>query len=404
MRFSMFGTIVAKELRETTRDRRLLAGLSLLPILLVAALALGRFDADALSARHRRASLDARENWLSQTSSDPHGAAHHGTYLFKPKSSLGFFDPGLDPVLGTTLRLEAHRQHQLSNRPAPDASDLGRLDTATAARLLQVVMPLTIILLGFSGFTRERDGGTLPMLLALGIPRGRLIAAKAVAILIAVACLTAPATLAMAAMGLLGFVAKDGGDLILRVSTLAFAYATYAAAWTLFSLAVSAFSRTSRTSLIVLIALWSTTVFVIPRVAMIVAKQANPLPSREEIDRRDEFAARYGENGKPSIRGRYEGLKKDLLDRYEVERVEDLPMNFEGVYLQSSEDFANDSHDESKRKHSRRFSRRRIASSIVSCPLPPRSRSEGPRRRWPGPTAGITTDSRRKPNRIVALS
>ncbi|MCR6646053.1 MAG: ABC transporter permease [Terricaulis sp.] len=58
--------------------------------------------------------------------------------------------------------------------------------------ILQVLMPLVIIFLGFSAFSGERERGTLRQLLSIGVPRGQLLWGKALGIGAAVALVVVP--------------------------------------------------------------------------------------------------------------------------------------------------------------------------------------------------------------------
>ena len=55
-----------------------------------------------------------RAQWDDMEASNPHSAAHYGTYAFKPLSVLNSIDDGVNSVTGNVLRLEAHRQHDIA--------------------------------------------------------------------------------------------------------------------------------------------------------------------------------------------------------------------------------------------------------------------------------------------------
>jgi len=341
----MLRKVVAKELREIVRDRRLCAAVGAVPVLLIAILAMNWYERRRLVESQHAAEHAARENWLNQGNRDPHGAAHHGTFLFKPKLPLSFFDPGLDPYLGTTIRLEAHRQHRLANRPAADGVDPLRFDAATAALTLQVVLPLIAILLGFSAISGERERGTLPLLLSLGVPCGRLLLGKAITILSVAAFLVSPVALFFG--GALAGTGHEASltDTAMREALIVFAYAMYLGGWVSLTLGVSARAGSSRMALIVLVAIWATSVLIVPRLASETARRVYPLPTQEDIERQTKQAMRTAD-GKSRAAERSRQLETQLLAQYGVSRKEDLPMNFDGVALQAAEELTDQIHDE----------------------------------------------------------
>ena len=95
-------------------------------------------------------------------------AAHYGTFAFRPKSDLSFLDFGLDTYTRASVYLEGHRQNDAKFSAAEDATVLIRLGEMTVAFVLQLLIPLLIIFLCFSTFTREREENTLKMLVSQG--------------------------------------------------------------------------------------------------------------------------------------------------------------------------------------------------------------------------------------------
>ncbi|SIO23106.1 ABC-2 type transport system permease protein [Singulisphaera sp. GP187] len=342
----MLWKVVGKELRELSRDQRLCRSVAVVPVLLVGVLAIGGYESRRLGNVQRQSQHAARENWLNQGQRDPHGAAHHGIFLFKPKPPLAFFDPGLDPYLGTTVRIEAHHQHRLANRPAADATDSLRFDASTTALMLQVVLPLVVILLGFSAVSGERERGTLPLVLSLGIPNRTLVLGKSIAILAVVGLIIAPLA---PIFGWVLTTTEDGGspsDIVIRAGLLAFGYAAYLGGWIGFTLAVSARAKSSKVALILLIAVWATSTLLVPRLANESASRLHPLPTQEELEQKSNRAARFNAKGENPVRAMVNELEAKYLAKYQVKRKQDLPINFEGVMMQASEEFTDKLHDE----------------------------------------------------------
>ena len=79
------------------------------------------------------------------------------------------FDFGLDTYTGTSVYLEAHYQHQFMFRPAQSHSSMIRFGELSSALVLQILMPLLIIFLAYASFTKEKERGTLRLLISQGV-------------------------------------------------------------------------------------------------------------------------------------------------------------------------------------------------------------------------------------------
>ena len=330
--------IVRKEFTDVVRDGRFRWCSILVGALLLVSLGHGWVQARSAQQEHAAAQATAREHWESQGEKNPHSAAHYGIYAFKPRLALSFVDEGVDPYTGTSVWLEAHRQNDFLLRPAQDATAAQRIGALTAAQVLQHLVPLLIILLTFGALAGERERGTLRQLLATGIGRRELALGKALGIAGALALLLVPAALAGAAALVVGSPGPAASPLA-RGVVLAGVYLAYFTAFLALSLAVSARARSARTALVILLGVWVVNGLVAPRVAVDLSKWLHPTPSAIEFARNVEREMASGVEGIP--RPDRAALAERLLAEHGVERVEDLPINEVGVYLQESEEFGN---------------------------------------------------------------
>ena len=275
--------IAAKDATETWRDGRFRWAAGLLFVLLVAAIAGGIQYQRDIARQHADAQRAERDTWLDKGDMNPHAAAHYGAFVFKPVQPLSAIDPGLDPFLGVFVFLEAHKQQLARHRPIEDASPTRRLGLLTPAAAALVLLPLLVIALTFSSFAGERDHGTLRPLLALGVSRWSLLAGKTLGALLPRAVGLGPAPLVAAV--LLYFSAPDdpGAPIGARAWGLLGVYVVHAMIWTGLGLAVSARARSQATALVVLLALWFGNAFVMPPVAIAIAKAETPSPSAIEF-------------------------------------------------------------------------------------------------------------------------
>ena len=334
----MIKHIARKEFTDVVRDGRFRWCAALVGALLLVSLGHGWVQARRSQAELAAAQAVARDHWESQGEKNPHSAAHYGIYAFKPRLALSFVDDGVDPYTGTSVWLEAHRQNDFFLRPAQDATAAQRIGALTAAQVLQHLVPLLIILLTFGALAGEREQGTLRQLLATGVGRSDLAVGKALGVAGALALLLAPATV----VGAAAIVVSSPGpaaSALARGAVLTGIYLAYFAAFVGLSLAVSARVRSARNALVVLLAVWVVNGLVAPRAAVDLSKWLHPTPSALEFARtlQDEMAAGVEGIERPDRAA----LTGRLLAEHGVERVEDLPLNEVGVYLQESEEFGN---------------------------------------------------------------
>jgi ABC-2 type transport system permease protein len=279
----MLRLIAAKDLIEYLRDGRLYLAGGVVLVLLFTALGVGlERHAEVAAERVAAQGLDY-DDWLAQPERHPHDAAHQGMHVFKPQSPLAILDPGIDPFVGSTVWLQAHRQSEIKFRPAQDATGLQRFGELSPAWVLQVLGPLLIIVLGFNAFAGEREQGTLRQTLSLGVSPVRLLWGKALALCGCLALLLVPAAVVI---GATMSTANDfsASDTVARFVWLALGYALYLGIAAFVVLAVSALAPSSRVALVALLGAWIAGVTLVPRAASDFARVWYPSPSRLEFN------------------------------------------------------------------------------------------------------------------------
>lgn len=262
------------------RDRRLLWAGGLVIVLFSTALAVGwQRQQESQNERHVAQSLDYGD-WVRQSERHPHDAAHQGLHVFKPVPPLAALDPGIDPYVGSTIWLQAHRQSEMKFRPAQDATGVQRFGNLSPAWVLQVLGPLLVIVLGFNAFAGERELGTLRQTLSLGVPPGVLLWGKGLALLASIALLLGVPSGIAAGVVLAGAAPGERLDAAVRLTWLAGAYLLYLGAIVALVLAVSARARTSRSAIVTLLTIWIVGVMLAPRVVSDVSRKVYPSPTR----------------------------------------------------------------------------------------------------------------------------
>jgi len=328
--------IAANEIRHSLRNRSLLiACVSVAALLLLSAI-IARQNQGKLNAQRNEYQQRVRSNWLEQPDRHPHRASHYGYLAFRPKAPLSFFDPGVDSFAGTSVYLEAHRQNTANFSEANHSGGMLRFGELSPAMALQLLAPLAIFFLGFAAITSEREGGTLPMLLAQGVTWRELIVGKTLGVTLMALCVTAPGALLLLVWRLLAGH-EVSADTLWRVLGLIAGYSLYLLICASFTVLVSAWRQTSRGALTTLILLWIVLFVVIPRGAQTLGAALAPAPAKAQFDARlENELAQEGDSHNPND-PHFAALREATLKKYHVTEIKDLPFNYGAFVMLEAE-------------------------------------------------------------------
>ena len=272
----------------------------------------------------------AEETFLSQPDRHPHRMVHYGHYVFRTPPPLAMIDPGVDAVTGQSIFLEGHKQNSAVFADARAGAELGGFQGLTAALVYQLFVPLLLIAIGHGVFIREREENTLAPLLAQGVTGNELYAGKWIAMAGVTLALLLPLAIVSAA-------AVVRGEALLASFGVMGLYALYLFVWCGVILLVSAMVRSRALSLGILALFWLASALIVPRMAVESAVSAMPAPGKIETDLRMQAELREVGDGHNAGAPQFQQLRANLLIQYDVERVEDLPVNFRGVVSEVAE-------------------------------------------------------------------
>jgi ABC-2 type transport system permease protein len=338
---SPVAVVAAKERLELRRDGRWRLALGLVTGLLVLAAVTGWRTAAAANREVEQAAAADRAAWLGQGARNPHTAAHFGQYAFRPLSPLAFVDRGVDTYIGRAIWMEAHSQDPARHRAAEDRTALARLGEPSAASVLQVLVPLVLVLLAFGAVAGERETGTWRQVLAQGVSPPAVALGKMLGLGSAVALpLGIAALVGAVALGVSGGGQPLPGQLA-RYVVLVAGYGLFFVGFLGLALAVSALARSRRVALLALFGLWVVTTTLVPRLLADWTERLTPVPPAGR------FWAQIAEDKEKGIDGhdpadeRAKAFEREVLARYGVEKLEDLPVSFDGLAMQAGEEHGN---------------------------------------------------------------
>ena len=334
----MIIAIARKEFVEIVRDGRFKWTAAMMVLLLFTAMMAGYQKYSSAVRIQQAAQGGTNQQWLDQGDKNPHSAAHYGNYAFKPAGPLSYFDNGISSFTGTAVFMEAHRQNFAIGRPASDQSAIARFGDLSGAMILQLLLPLLIVFLGFTAFSGERESGTLRQVMSMGVTNRQLLYGKALGVAAAVLIVVVPCILVGAfALSTAGSI-DSVEDMSTRIGLLSAAYLMYAGIFLFLTLAVSAFTNHARTTLMILVGFWAFTGFLAPKAAGEISKLTNPTPAFGKWLADMRAHQLRGFDGTPPF-VKFGAYTKELFKEHGVDKVADLPMYFVAVRLQKLEEY-----------------------------------------------------------------
>jgi ABC-2 type transport system permease protein len=281
---------------------------------------------------HTRSSLQdiAEQTFVDQPDRHPHRMVHYGHYAFRVPSPLSTIDPGVDAFTGNSIFLEGHRQNSAMFADQKQGTALTSLGSLSPAFILQVLAPLLLILIAYSSVSRERESQTLSFIVSQGTSIFTLIIGKGVALLCVVGLIMLPL---IASSG----IAIVQGESIVVVLSFLSAYILYLLVWSLMVLLVSTAVSKNSESFTALLFVWILFCIVMPRIASSTASASIVSPGKLETDFAVIAELRKLGDGHNANDPAFSQLKSSLLRQYNVETVEELPINFRGAVARASE-------------------------------------------------------------------
>jgi ABC-type transport system involved in multi-copper enzyme maturation permease subunit len=196
--------------------------------------------------------------------------------------------------------------------------------------VVKVVLSLVALLFGFDQVSREKESGVLRLMLSNSLSRAKILAGKWLGNFLS---LSVPFLLVTT----LGFVLINLDPLVrfsastaARFFVLVLAALIYIALFLSLGILVSALTRRAASSLVILLLIWAVTVFVVPNLGTLLARQMVDVPSvkalsekqdqawtREVLQMEMERRARNDRGTADIIKRHFEAINRELNQREE---------------------------------------------------------------------------------------
>ncbi len=279
----------------------------------------------------------ARKSWEKNPDKHPHRMAHYGSFAFRTRHPLSFFDFGMESYTGNTVFLEAHKQNSVNFSEAGFSSGTLRFGEISMAVILQTLFPLFIFFLGFGLVATERENGTLRLLLIQTKGWKQVILGKTLGLFAIGILLFIPVLLTTIWIWTQWVEVPEGISVLSSILMLLLMYVMYIAILSAITIAISASSKTAKRALLQLIGCWIIMVIMLPRGLQALGSGIYPTPAKQAFEAAvEKEIIKMGDSHNPDD-PHFRSLKDSILKANGADSIQQLPFNYSGVVMREGE-------------------------------------------------------------------
>lgn len=274
----MLTVLIAKEIRDIIGSTKFIITFAVCVVLVLLS-----FYSGAANYRNARAQYEAAqwENLLRYEGTTEWDEVNDMRALLPPEP-LAALVAGVSNDIGGTIEVAARGELQAEGSKYAEEPMLASFRLLDLEFLFQVILSLFAIMLGYDAISGEKERGTLRLTFANAVPRATYILGKLIG------------SLAALLLPLLGAVALGCGILLLyrmpldgqdwgRLALIIATGLLYCSVFLALAVMVSAFTRRSANSFLMLLVIWVAAVMIVPRASVLLAGRAVAVPTLDEI-------------------------------------------------------------------------------------------------------------------------
>jgi len=340
MREKVVQLLVRQFWKDTFRSKVMLIASGLLVFLLLFSVYSGWENYHDQNVTRHVMQDEVQKSWENNPDKHPHRMSHYGSFAFRNKHVLSVFDVGMENFVGNAVFLEAHKQNTVNFSEASMSTGLLRFGEVSLAMLLKVIVPLLIFYLGFASIARERENGTLKLLIGQGITRREIVIGKWLGLW----SLSLIFLVTIFLILLFFVLAESHGtsyiENIFRYLILFASYVLFFGVLSAIAMLISAFSKTAKGALVKLLGIWLLFVIIVPKSLQAMGYYLYPTPSKIEMETAVEHDLIQQGDSHNADDPHFKALKDSVLMTHDVKKVEDLPFNYSGFVMSKGEDLS----------------------------------------------------------------
>jgi ABC-type transport system involved in multi-copper enzyme maturation permease subunit len=276
----MWKTIAEKELRDHLQSTRFLVAAGVSTILIVMSVWLGIAHYKARAAQYEQAvqmMLDLasqQTNWMTVSMS-----------AYRKPSPAEIFSNGVNSDIGRYSAISQWGEVRLVRSEYSDDPMMAAFQFLDPMFVVLIVLSLIAILFTYNAVNGEKESGTLKLVFANNVSRSEYIVGKLIGSWLVILTPVIISFLIGALLLILtgvGLSAGHWGQYVMFV----IASVLYATCFMLLGVFVSALTHRTSVSFLILLVVWICSVLIIPKAATMLAGQAIPVPTVDEIESR----------------------------------------------------------------------------------------------------------------------
>lgn len=203
--------------------------------------------------------------------------------VFRKPAAMQIFVSGVNNDIGRSSQISTWVEPKLESSNYADDTLFAVFRFIDLTFIVQVVLSLFAILFTYDSINGERESGTLKLALSNAVPRGQYVLAKFAGSWVGLTLpLMIPILIGVLLVMVLG-IPMESGDWA-RLGTLIGSSILYFTFFIAFGLFVSAMTKRSSVSFLILLVAWVALVLIVPRAATMAAGQIVPVTSVAEIE------------------------------------------------------------------------------------------------------------------------
>ncbi len=341
----MLGTLIRTQILENVYGIKFVVTFIVCTLLVIAATitGIGRYEAQ-LSEEQKILSIN---NGNLEEAGSWREANRTGLKVIKPTSALGIFSSGLEESVGRTATVKEgdfpHMEDSVYST-APIFAVFGDLDLTF---IIKIVISLFAILFTYDMISGEKERGTLKLCLSNPLPRNTYLLGRTIGSFVSMLIpLLIPLLIGLLIIMMLGDVNFSMDDWV-RLGIIILSYVLYMLAFFSAGLFVSALTRKSAVSFLVLLFVWVLFVLVIPKASMMIADEVYPIPGINEVRAQQfqlqrDFWHTLWEKTSEEFQKVQETVSREERWRRMREIRNTIREQYEPAYLQQNEKLVND--------------------------------------------------------------
>lgn len=274
----MFKLVVEKELREIIGTTKFAVTFGVCAVLILLAFYVGARNYQVSQAEYDAAKV---ENLSQMDGLTDWRRVNHRIFL--PPQPLAVLVSGISNDIGRTIEMRTRGELRSQDSRFNEDPIYAVFRFLDLEFIFTIVLSLFAILFAYDAINGEKERGTLRLSFANSVPRDQYILGKIVGSFLALVIpLLIPILIGCVLLSMLGV--PMSGDEWMRLGLILLAGVLYFGVFLTLSVMISALTKHSSSSFLVLLVLWICTVLIIPRTAVLISGRAVDVPSLDRVN------------------------------------------------------------------------------------------------------------------------